>query len=289
MFLSQMEANQRYHARQVRGQQNAEKARMENARRIFENPTPTDISRGDALNSALDVINNPKVYLRGLKGTQAKVSPALIRDVPFQYAAAAITTSVYQIVHGGPPDALKTEAFTADREEFKKVGKQIREQIDEGEKIDPDLLKQAEEILTKVRAKVEDTYAKNTPQRRDSEKFLKSVYGLIRMLEQPQYEFILADVEKHSDATLGDLIGFMQVFNLRFGATSNPRQREVYNTLYPLLVKLRDEALAGVSPSSTPAPPPPGDVRHPGEVFGNMDYNALERKKGSTPPANPPK
>ena len=46
----------------------------------------------------------------------------------------------------------------------------------------------------------------------------------------------------------------MNAFNLRFGAASTPAQRQVYDTLYPKLVELRNEvapALAATTASAS--------------------------------------
>ena len=48
-------------------------------------------------------------------------------------------------------------------------------------------------------------------------------------------------MEKRPDATLGELLGFMNAFNLRFGPATTPKQKEVYDSLYPKLVDLRNQ------------------------------------------------
>jgi hypothetical protein len=91
----------------------------------------------------------------------------------------------------------------------------------------------------------------------------------------------LSGAEKRPDATLGELLNFMNSFNLRFGAASTPTQREVYNSLYPKLVELRNEvapALASAAPSST------GNGNAAGDFFSGMSYEDL-KKKAPRPPA----
>ncbi len=48
------------------------------------------------------------------------------------------------------------------------------------------------------------------------------------MLETPAVDLVLAGVENRSDATLGDLLEFVNAFNLRFGVASKPQQQQVY-------------------------------------------------------------
>ncbi len=75
--------------------------------RLRNNPERADIYRGDALNAALDEINDPRVYSKALQGGQVKIGGKTIRNIPFQKASAAITMSIHQLVKGGPPKALQ--------------------------------------------------------------------------------------------------------------------------------------------------------------------------------------
>jgi hypothetical protein len=255
-------------------QQGVVRTREEINRRLREEPTASDIARGDALNVALDEINNPNVYLRALKGAEKKVEGTLIRDIPFQYARAAITTSVVQLTRGGPPDSLKTETFAADREALQKLREQLRAQNEENEEFDPATIQQVQAILKGMQTKVEATIPRNTPARRDAERYIKGLYGLTKMLETPAINVLLAGVEKRPDTSLGELLTFMKVFNLRFGASQNFRQREVYTTLYPLLDQLRAEA-SKIAPDN--------EVGDPGGLFSAMDLKNIDEKKVPAP------
>src|SRR3954471_2724777 len=119
LWQSQQEANKRYHEKMAREQKGNAQAREEIYRRLRDNPAPGDIARGDALNVALDEVTNPRVYFRGLKGAGMKVAGPPIRDIPFQKAPAAITTSVDQLTQGGAPASLKAPAFDTERAELR--------------------------------------------------------------------------------------------------------------------------------------------------------------------------
>jgi hypothetical protein len=257
------------------------KARVEINRRLRDNPTPSDINKGDALNVALDEINNPRVYSRSLKAARTKVPGARIRDIPFQKAAAAITTSVEQIIREGPPAVLKTDTFAGEREALKPLGAELRAQIEQEGKPDPSTLRKVQDVLMRVRGKVEATIPKNTRERREAEAYLKPLYGLMRMLQTPAIDVLLAGVEKRPETTLGDLVGFMQAFNLRFGVARTPRQQDAYRDLYPSLVVLRDEAAQAAKGAAAPAPP---RALPPGEVLESLELDQLDLTKN---PASP--
>ena len=116
-------------------------------------------------------------------------------------------------------------------------------------------------------------------------KYLKSLHGLLRMMETPAINLLLAGVEKRPEATLGELLMFMQAFNLRFGPATTPRQREVYDMLYPKLVKLRAEVAPALA--SAPAPTAGPDDAAAGEVFSGMSTQDLTRSR--PPPAARPR
>lgn len=282
MYQSQQEANRRYQDKLAKDKRNNVKSREQIYKRLRDNPTSSDITRGDALNVALDEINDPKTLSMTLRAATDTVPGTLIRDIPFQAASEAITTSVNQVVGGGPPAALKTEVFKAEADELKKIAAELRKQNEEQGRHDPATLERARVQLKLLWDKVEKTYKRNTPARRDSERWIKAAFGLTRLLETPAVDVLLAGVEKRPDTTLRDLLGFMNAFNFRFGAASTDRQREVYATLYPLLVKLREKSAK--DRVDVPGETPPASTDEPGEFFEGMDVKQLE---GKQPPARP--
>jgi hypothetical protein len=61
--------------------------------------------------------------------------------------------------------------------------------------------------------------------------------GLPKMLYSPQMEKVIAELEDYQGTTLGDLLGFMQGFNLRFAPANSYQQRQIYVSLYPMLAE----------------------------------------------------
>jgi len=199
----------------------------------------------------------------------------MIRDIPFRYAPAGICTSIHQLVQNPPPPALMTSDFDEDRAAFKGLGKELKKDIEEGEQPNPETVKKALAVINTAEAKADRILPRNTKDRNDVDKYLKSLHGLLAMLQTPALNVLLSGVEKHPDATLGDLLSFMSAFNLRFGEATTPRQRIIYQTLYPRLVDLRDQ----VAPALASAPPAPKtDGTAVGEFFSGMGYDDLQKK-----------
>ncbi len=278
VYQSQLEANRRYQQKMARKRYGNEVAREKIADRLRNDPEPRDIDSGDALNVAYDEINDPRVYSRALKAATAKIGGQAIRDIPFQYAAAAISTSIHQVTtKGSAPAALKTPEFADERSALQALGASIREKTDAGESPNPADLSKALTLIDAAEARVVKVYPANSRERTDATKYLKSLRGLLRMMQGPALDFLLAGAENRPEATLGQLLMFMQAYNLRFGPATTPRQREVYAMLYPKLVALRAEvapALAAASPSTL-------DGTEAASVFSGVNDQLLK------PPAPP--
>jgi hypothetical protein len=247
LYESQQNANRLQRQRMTQRKDRTVRARDEIQKRLRDNPEQRDIFQGDALNVALDEINDPRVYTQALQAAKAKVGGDHIRDIPFQYAAAAITVSIHELAKGPLPSALLTPEFQADRAALKDLDRQIVAQLEGGGDPDPATIKKLLGIIYAAEEKATKTLPRNSRERNDAVRYLKALHGLVAMLDTPAINLILAGVEKRPNATLGDLLAFMNAFNLRFGAASTTRQREVYTALYPQLVALRNQVVPALA------------------------------------------
>ena len=285
MWESQVLANRRERERISQRAKLSKEAHSAIEKRLRENPEPNDIYRGDALNVALEQINDPRVYTKALSAAKVKIGGEAIRDIPFSYSTEAITTSIHQITQGKPPEVLLTPAYESERNALKAVGAKIREQIEAG-KPDPATIDEALTIIDAIQSKVDQSLPKNSRDRVAADKYLKSLYGLLGMYKTPAMNFLLAGVEKRPEANLGDLLNFMSSFNLRFGPANTPRQREVYGKLYPELDALRDQ-VAQVDVDGTKLKAE--NHAAAGDFFSGMPYEDLRKKAPAPPPAKAPK
>ncbi len=285
-YEAQQESNRKYIAKMAAEKAENLQARKDIYNRLRDNPNAVDINRGDALNVILDELNNPKVYVRGLKSASIKFPGDLIRQIPFNYASGAVTATVHSLTtKGSAPAILKTEPYRPDMEKLRAIGAKIREQDEKGGKIDSDTLEQARTVLAALRTKVEANLAPGTRERNDAERFIKACIGLSKMLETPAINVLLSGVENHPETTVGDLLAFMKAFNLRFGVADQPAQRAAYNELYPLLAKLSDEAFPDQKPIG-PVDEQALDPSRTTDFFNGMEMKEVAKK--TTPPPPPP-
>ena len=84
--------------------------------------------------------------------------------------------------------------------------------------------------------------------------------------------------------TLGNLIAFMHVYNLRFGAATNPHQKFIYDQLYPLLDDVRDR----ITKESKRRRPPRLNPEHVSDFFNKLEVDqAAKKQEGHPQPPNP--
>jgi len=278
---SQMNSNRLREQRQVNARERNTRLTGERQKRLRDNPDPSDIHRGDALNTALDEIDDPRVYAKALQGAKVKVGGENIRQIPFRYASAAITFSIRQLTKGPLPASLLTPEFEADREALKALDQQITEQIADGKDPDPATVEKLIAVIYAAEEKAARLLPRNSRGRNEADRFLKGLHGLAAMLKTPAIDVILSGVENRLDATLGELLNFMTAFNLRFGVASTPQQREIYSTLYPKLVQLRNEIAPALATSA--APKTSGTEAE--NFFAVMSDNDLHKKAPKPTPA----
>jgi hypothetical protein len=282
MYESQLTANRSARERLARRQARTIETLEQTNQRLRTSPGPRDIARGDALNVAMDEIDDPRVYSKALEAAKVKIGGDAIRDIPFQYAAAAITTSFHQVSQGPPPDSLLQPQFEANRTALKALGQDIRTQVEDGGSPAPATVGKALTLINALEAQVDKTLPRNSRDRVQADKYLKSLHGLISMLQTPAIDVLLSGVENRPEATLGDLLTFMNAFNLRFGPADTPRQRQVYDMLYAKLDALRNQ----IAPLLATAAPIKPRGTEAGDFFSGMSYEDLQ-KKAPPPPAAP--
>ena len=153
-----------------------------------------------------------------------KIGGETIRNIPFQKAAAAITMSIHQITQGGPPASLMTPEFEAERDgDQGRWARKCARRSRTDKNPDPaKTIKKLLALITKAEEKADAILPQETRDRTEADRYLKALHGLIAMLKTPAIDVILAGVEKRPDATLGELLDFMNAFNLRFGVASTP-------------------------------------------------------------------
>jgi hypothetical protein len=285
MFLSQQEANRReYLRRQRMAKRDADSMETIN-KRARENPTDRDIEDGDALNAVLDQITHPRIHSTALRLIKTPIDAKVIRDIPFVNASEAVTVSLGQLTGEEVwPIALQAETFAPARKAYQDaVAKAIKE--DEEGTLTPGTIKAVEEAAARLRAKLEANKPGDPSQYREALNYVRGLIGMARMLEKPQVDKIIAELDMVKDTTIGNLLGFMHTYNLRFAPATNTAQRTVYENLYPIMAAARDRVLKDAEAGANGNPPPAPDNRRATDFFQGMHLEHLEsRSSNATKP-----
>ena len=260
-------------------------------RRLHDNPSPSDIHAGDALNVVLTELANPKVYTQFSKKSTQPIDSGLVQNINFEFAANMIMISLDDVSARGVPDALATNPnFEADRKAIRALVVKGKKEAESSNQISMETLRSFRTAVKALQDKADAAYQTGTRQRDESDNFLKALYGLSKMLERPQVEQFLKGLDRYPTTSLGQLITFMQSFNLRFGVAKTPEQESAYDQLYPMLVRLRDQSQAGGPIPMTNQPLP--DPRQVTSFFSGMDYSHFQPQPdphtGAVPPPPPP-
>ena len=125
--------------------------------------------------------------------------------------------------------------------------------------IDPDTIQAVQTAIDRLRTKFEKLVPQTSPDYVPAHWSIKAMDGLTKMLYSPKMDKVLSELEDYQGTTLGDLLGFMQAFNLRFGAANSYRQRLIYQKLYPMLAEQANS-------------------------FGRIGATAMSRRSPRTPP-----
>ncbi len=240
------------------------------------------------LNAALDQITDPRVHSSALRLATTKIPGRVIRAIPFVNASEAVTISLDQLTAetGWPRQQLRDSKFDEDRKSYSTAVDRALKEDREGD-IASETIQQMRTALSRMKAKLQEPFpSADRALFGEAESYLKSLYAMTRMLERPDCEKIIAELDSIKETTLGSLLGFMHTFNLRFGRANTPEQRAAYEQLYPVVAgKHRDRVVERRGPrlgtikirtknksTATPAL----RRRMPPDFFSRMRFDRLE-------------
>jgi hypothetical protein len=203
--------------------------------RIRNHPTTRDVTDGDALNAVLDVLLNPTNADTSIQQIKTPIRPETIANIPFEVASEGMTVCLDRMTMDGQwPQAVLGDEFKPERDGLRKAIQAALEEDKQGE-VDPDTIAGVQAAVDRLRNKFEKLVPQTSPDYVSAHWAIKAMDGLTKMLYSPQMDKVLSELEDYQGATLGDLLGFMQAFNLRFGPANSYRQRLIYQKIYPML------------------------------------------------------
>jgi hypothetical protein len=180
------------------------------------------------------------------------------------------------------PAALDGDRFIDEKRVFEEIADKARKEDEEGE-IAPETLKKAHDLVSSLQGKLAAQPLDSVKANQEATRFVKTLSGLVRMMEKPDTKAALDQLKMVKTTTLGNLIAFMHIYNMRFGAATSPHQKLIYDQLYPLLDDVRDR-ITKESKSEMAA----GNPDHAGDFFNKLEVDKPDGKNKDAPqPRNP--
>jgi len=218
-------------------------------KRIHEQPNDSDIRSGNALNAVLEDVTDPKkVHPSQLKLSRIPLEPGIGKDLPLFYANQAVAFTIGDLMgEGEVPLLLRSQVYAPYRQAIKDaLGDVEKQSVDQA--LSPDQIS----ALVKAIDNLDQAFQKNAkfddPGFQEAKARLSSAKKMTKMLASPNFEEIMATIEKARKAnvepTVTDLIGFMKHFNLRFGSAKTEKQAQALADLFPKMDQIRDEVLS---------------------------------------------
>ena len=237
VWQGQMVKNRIYWGRVKAGQAREIRLYNEIQDRLRNHPETHDITDGDALNVLLYTLLNPAVADRSLQYIKTPLRHDLIADIPFEVASEGMTVCLDSMTTEEQwPIALRDEAFRPQREALRKAVQNALKEDEQGN-LEPETVNAVGTAIKNLRIAFEKRVPQDSPDYIPARNQLKAMAGLTKMLDSSKIEKVLAELEDYQGTTLGDLLGFMQAFNLRFGPANSYHQRLIYTKLYPMLAE----------------------------------------------------
>jgi hypothetical protein len=220
-----------------------------------------------------------------LRAAKVPVPASLIAEVSFVYASERVTFMLNGVRSSVKwPEVFEEERFANDQKTFDDLATRLRREADEGD-VSPRSLREATAFVNDLRAKLDAQPLKDPDDQKEALRFLTACTSLLGLLEKPNISPALLELRKIQDTMVGNLLGFMHAYNLRFGVATTPKQRQAYQQLFAILDQTRDQILAEARLDSTATAR--ANPKHATDFFQNLDQG--RSRGGATPRAPRPR
>jgi hypothetical protein len=229
------------------------------------------IDDGTTLNGLMETITEfPTSQARDMMAS-TKVSAAAIRQIPFELESEAASFSLSEMTTSdGMPAVLREERFAGEVAALRKAVTAAANEDLAGH-VEKKTITSIQDAIKALRANLDKTVGALNPQYPDADSYLRSIAILTQLLSSSDFQHMLRSLEESKDTTLADLVGFMQSYNLRFGAARTEQQKGIFRTLKPLLDKIANDS--GTAVGNVAGAPLPEAVR---STFKDLSWKEIE-------------
>ncbi len=235
-----------------------------------------DLKGGTTLNNLLyEILDSDPAAVKSGRALTA-LSPSAIREIPFEWDSEAVTTCIDQMTgKESLPSLLMDPQYVDDRNALHAA---VAPALAEDAKGTVSLAttKRINEAVASFRSKFMKNSADFDPGNQECLEYFTTMSSLTRLLNDPSMKAFLEKLDQNKERTVGQLIGFMNSHNLRFGTATSDRQIEIYSRLVPILTAIRNNVKDETVPPSPPDRSGAGLRSAAKEAFKPMTWSELE-------------
>ncbi len=254
-------------------------------KQLRDNPGTREIENGDALNAAVQDLSDPRLGSSALRAANTTVPASLIAEVPFQNASERVTFMLDQLRAAKKwPKAFDEPRFAPDKRIYDDLVIRLRKEDEDGD-ISEKTLTEAKTLLRDLNAKLTAQPIEDEDDQKAAMKFMNSANALVGLLDKPDIRQAIVELRKVKDTSLGNLLGFMHAYNLRFGAATTLKEKQAYQQLFGILDQTRDQILSEAKLDA--APQTQVNAGNVGDIYGNFDNRRGRNTPRAPQPQNP--
>jgi hypothetical protein len=248
-YVSQAVRNQSRELAERKAYERAKHAAAKEAiqKRLRENPEDRDVFRGDALNSELRELMDPRISESSFRSAEVPLSVDLVRHIRFKLAERNEKFSMTRLLlkgHGKEPVTLRGPQFKLYLQAYERALDNAMEQAIDGKLTKP--------AIDDVQTAVNDLWRKlndvEHPSRDtlyiEAKQRLEELEKVVETLKIQKVGQALGELDRYSGTTVNDLRLFMHRHNLEFAPAENLDERTLYPELYALF-RLQREKIIG--------------------------------------------
>ncbi len=220
--------------------------------RYRDHPEDLDVLKGNALNSLMEQLNNPRISASSYRSAAVPLPVDLVRQIPFMLGERNVTFSMSRLSIRGKaklPQALQDPRFRRHLRAYERIlndamellidGRMEIPAIDAVEKAVDDLVSKLNEVVPPSR----DLLYIEAKQKLDE---LKRV---VQLLKTHKVQQAFVGIDAYHGTTVNDLRLLMKQYGLQFATAETPDEKRLYPELYGWLAVQRDQV---VGPSQAP-------------------------------------
>jgi hypothetical protein len=231
-------------------------------------------------------LSDPRLGSAALRAAQARVSASLIATVPFVYASERVTLMLDDIRESIKwPEVFEHPRFADNKVTFDDLAARIRAEADQGE-VSEKTLRDAKAFGESLRAELQANPLTDPADQKEANRFLAACSSVMALLAKPNIRPIILELRKIRDTTIGNLLGFMHVYNLRFGPAKSVQEKKAYQELFTILDNTRDQILAEAKLDQTKRASRNGSAKAATDFYDTLEQG--RKSKAAAPqPASP--